>query len=108
MLVDAASIFPHVVIADQTGHHANIVNGGTGVIAGKPEESGVTDAIVANGENAGVFTTNANDVGGMSIVTIDGDRRYCRGRGGRLKDPTLFVTFTPFHCPLGRKILLRH
>lgn len=51
------------------GRRVNIEIGGIDVIAGKQDENGVIDAIVVT------FTTNANGVGGRSIVTIDGDGR---------------------------------
>ena len=71
--MDAASTFPHGAIADRTARRASTEIGGIDVIAGKPEENGVIDAIVANGENAATFMTNANGVGDMSTVTIDGN-----------------------------------
>jgi hypothetical protein len=67
--VDAVSICLHEAIADQMGRRVNIEIGGIDVIAGKQDENGVIDAIVVT------FTTNANGVGGRSIVTIDGDGR---------------------------------
>lgn len=65
--MDVASTFPHVVIADRTVLHASIAIGGIDVIAGKLEESGVTDATAAT------FITNVNGVDDMSIVTIGGN-----------------------------------
>ncbi|CUX06761.1 hypothetical protein AGR1B_pa0047 [Agrobacterium fabacearum S56] len=53
--------------------HASIAIGGIDVTPGKPDENGATDAIVANGENAGVFMTSANGVDDMSIVTTGGN-----------------------------------
>ncbi|KXG87466.1 hypothetical protein ATO67_19370 [Agrobacterium bohemicum] len=66
--MDADSTFPLVAIAGQIDRRLNIE------IGGKPEENGVIDAIVANGENAATFMTDANGVGEMNIVTIDGNR----------------------------------
>ncbi|KXG87228.1 hypothetical protein ATO67_21030 [Agrobacterium bohemicum] len=66
--MDADSTFPLVAIAGQIDRRLNIE------IGGKPEENGVIDAIVANGENAAIFMTNARGGGDMSIVTTDGNR----------------------------------
>ena len=69
--MDADSTFPLVAIAGQMGLRLNIEIGGIDGNGGKPEENGVIDA---NGGNAATFMTDANGVGEMSIVTIDGNR----------------------------------
>ncbi|KQO80024.1 hypothetical protein ASF29_21000 [Rhizobium sp. Leaf262] len=71
MPVGGASTFLHVAIADQTVLHASIA------IAGKPEENGATDAIVANGENAEIGMSSRNGVRGMIIAITDGDCPGC-------------------------------
>ncbi|KIP98867.1 hypothetical protein RU07_19235 [Agrobacterium tumefaciens] len=60
----------HAAIAVQTAHHASIVIGGTGVIAGKPDVSGAKDRNVVNGAPAAISMINAI---GVDRVTIAGN-----------------------------------
>ena len=81
--MDAGNIFPPVAIAGQMGRRLSIEIVGIDVIAGKPEENGVTDAIVTIGESAAVFMTNATGAGHRSTVIIVGNRgvRSCLYQG---------------------------